>query len=304
MYRVLMAILFAGFLFGEAGAEPRKRLGYGRLLTNDALGDNLDRWRTGSVASSRVWGRGWNGAVPKRFGELIELRLGAEVISPAALVRPDPRDRPYVGMLSAGIHTHFSMAGADMAAGIDLAVTGPITQLDELQGAFHDLLNISQPSELVTNAQIGNGVHPTLVLEAGRDYELSGSIVLRPFLEGRAGVETLARAGFDLTFGELGKNELLIRDPVSGHRYRVIRQDWEGFSFVLGADIARVADSVYLPALGGLELTETRSRARLGMHWQGKNGASVFYGLSYLGEEFKAQPEGQLIGSIRVNWRF
>lgn len=300
----LVIALALGLGVASADAQERTRLGYGRLLTNDALGDNLDRWRTGSVASSRVWGPAWTGSLPNRFGELIELRLGAEVISPAALVLPDPRDRRYAGTLSAGLHTHFNHAGTDIAAGLNLAVVGPVTQLDELQGAFHDLLNISQPSALVTDAQIGNKIRPDLILEAARDVALGDSVSLRPFVEARAGLETMARVGVDLTFGARGQGELLVRDPVSGHHYQVIRQDWSGLSFVLGADIAYVADSVYLPETGGLTLEDTRERVRLGMHWQGKSGAGVFYGLTYLSEEFEAQPEGQLIGSIRVNWQF
>ena len=305
MVRVFLAaiLLIAQATFALAQQE-RPRLGYGRLLTNDALGDNLDRWRTGSVASSRVWGPAWAGRPPATFGELIELRLGAEVISPAALVRPDPRDRPYAGILSAGLHTHFAHGETDMSLGLDLALTGPATQLDALQSGVHDLLNVSPPSDLVLDAQIGNGLHPTVVFEAGRDLDLTGALVIRPFIEARAGLETFARAGFDLTLGAQAEGELLVRDPATGHRYRVIRQDWAGTQFLFGADIAHVTRSVLLPAASGVTPEKTRHRLRAGLRWQGKNGASVFYGATYLSEEFTAQPEGQVLGSIRVHWRF
>ena len=39
-----------------ANAAERGRIGYGRLITNNFIGDGQDRWRTGSVDSSRVWG--------------------------------------------------------------------------------------------------------------------------------------------------------------------------------------------------------------------------------------------------------
>ena len=79
--------------------------------------------------------------------------LAPKIISPAALINPDPRDRPYAAALSAGLHTHFATPYADMSLGADLVATGPATHLDELQGAFHDLLGISQPSAAVVDAQ-------------------------------------------------------------------------------------------------------------------------------------------------------
>lgn len=304
MVRYIFAILAAVLLADGALAQDRVRLGYGRLLTNDALGDNDDRWRTGSIASSRVWGPAWDGTAPGTFGSLIELRLGGQVIAPANLVTPDPRDRSYVGALSVGAHTHMHRQGYDLSFGADLVFTGDATKLDELQGGLHDIISLSQPSFAVTDTQIGNGVHPTLVMEVARDLSLGPQTALRPFVEARAGVETYLRAGFDLTFGQVGQGELMVRDPVTGHRYRVIQQNWSGFSFVIGADIAHVADSVYLPDDRSAVLSDTRERIRAGVHWQNNRGASLFYGITYLGEEFDAQPEGQLTGSIRLKFRF
>ena len=271
MFRMFSAALFLLALAGAALAQDRTRLGYGRLLTNDTLGDNFDRWRTGSVASSRVWGPAWTGRPPAAFGALIELRLGAEVISPAAVVRPDPRDRPYAGALTAGLHTHFAQGPLDMALGLDLTLTGPATQLDEFQSAFHDLLDIAPPSDQVLDAQIENGIHPSIVFEAGRDFAVAETLTLRPFVEARAGLETLVRAGFDLTIGTHGKGELLVRDPVSGHRYRVIREDWTGTHFILGADIAHVADSTFLPASAAMNpvLTIAAQALRVADHMMG-----------------------------------
>lgn len=123
-------------------------------------------------------------------------------------------------------------------------------------------------------------------------------------MEGRAGIETLVRAGFDLTIGELASDELQVRDSASGQRYRTIQQAISGFSFVLGADIAHVADSEFLPESRGVLPESTRERVRIGVHWQNKKGASAFYGLTHLSEEFQGQPEGQLIGSFQINWKF
>ena len=102
----------------------------------------------------------------------------------------------------------------------------------------------------------------------------------------------------------MGQGELLVRDPVAGQRYRVITRDWTGYSFTLGADLAYVDSSVFLPENRGPVLDSTRERFRAGIMWQGASGLSSFAGLTYLGEEFEGQDEGQFIGSIRVRLGF
>lgn len=287
-----------------ADADARSRLGYGHLITNDFLGDVEDRERTGSVASSRVWGKEWNGALPQKFGELIELRLGVEVLAPNNLNRPRAGSRPYAGALSAGLHSHYQYKSLEVSAGAALYVTGPQTGLGDLQREFHDFLGEPQPSDSTLVAQIGNGFHPTLIVEAARSFDLTDRTRLRPFLEGQAGVETMMRAGFDFTFGAIGRGELLVRDYTSGHRYRVIQNsELKGVSFVLGADTAYVSDSVYLPEERGYGLADHRDRVRVGLHWQGES-ASAFYGVTWLGKEYETQPDDQIVGSLRINFSF
>lgn len=287
-----------------ADAGERSQLGYGRLITNDYIGDGRDRWRTMSWTSSRIWGPEWNGTAPEQAGEMIELRLSAEIFAPVNLERPAAGDRPYAGALSVGAHTHFNWQGFETALGADLVMTGSGTGLGSLQRAIHGLLNVEEPSRRTLDNQIGGGFHPTVVGEIARDLMITPDVHLRPFLEGRAGAETLVRAGFDLTFGGVGADDFMVRESTTGQRYRVVRGQGEtGFSFLLGADIAHVADSIFLPESRGIALTPSRDRLRAGVHWQGE-GASAFYGLTYLGEEFEAQSEGQVVGSVRINLSF
>ncbi len=287
-----------------AEAGERTKLGYGRLMTNDYFGDGKDRWRTGSWTSSRVWGSQWNGKAPNAFGDLIELRLSSEIFAPDNLENASAGDRRYAGALSIGAHTHFTWQGLDAALGADMVVTGANTGLGSFQRAVHKVLGVRQPSQATLDNQISNGFHPTVVAEFGRDLAVSPRMHIRPFIEGRAGAETLVRAGVDLTFGSMGTGELLVRESVTGHRYRVISDESAtGFSFLLGADFAHVSDSIYLPEEDGFELTDSRDRIRAGVHWQGER-ATAFYGLTYLGEEFEAQTEGQVVGSIRINLSF
>ncbi|MFY0682244.1 MAG: DUF2219 family protein [Thalassovita sp.] len=303
MIRILtVASLGLALLTSTATAQERSQLGYGRLINNDFIGDTQDRWRTGSVASSRVWGPSWNGAAPSTFGEVLEFRINAEVIAPDNLVTPAAGDRPFAGSLSFGLHSHMQKRNTQIAVGLDLVLTGPMTQLDEFQSALHDTLGVADASATTRANQIGDGVHPTFVAEVGREFSF-GSSVLRPFVETRVGVETMLRVGADLTIGDVGKQELLVRDPVTGQRYRTIQKNAPGYSFVVGGDIAKVTDSVYLPSDRGYVLSESRKRVRAGFHWQGER-SSTFYGISWLGEEFVGQQEGQFVGSLRLNLDF
>jgi len=287
-----------------AMAEPRVKLGYGRLITNDYIGDGHDRWRTGSVASSRVWGPEWDGALPTGFGQLLELRFNAQIIAPQDLNAPAPSDRRYVGSVALGLHTHYTALGSELSLGGDLVFTGPQTGLDGLQDFIHDNFGGQGVGAAARRRQIGDDVHPTAVAELGRTISLGGAATLRPFAEARAGVETLARVGADFTFGGALADELLMRDPVTGQRYRTVQNDLPGYAFVLGADTAYVEGSAYLPSSDGYRLSDARNRVRAGVHYGARAGHRAFYGLTWLDREFKGQAESQIVGSVRLHIEF
>lgn len=290
-------------LAGAGLAEDRVTLGWGRMFSNDALGDGHDRWRTGSYTLSYMRGTGWDGTLPGTFGDILEFRTSAQTIAPANLANPAPDDRRYAGVLTFGLHTHFNWMGFETSVGADLDVTGPQTGLSSFQQQIHNWTDLPDPEPAFQN-QIPDAVYLTVLGEMGKEYSLGGTARLRPFVEAQAGLETYLRAGADFTFGGFGEGSLLIREYMTGQRYRAIKGDLIiGTSFTLGADIAHVFDSALLPANGEAELEETRARARAGIQWQGER-ASVFYGVSYLGEEFVQQPEGQLVGSLNINLRF
>lgn len=300
---LLSLSILAPLMTGTAQAGERQQLGYGRLVTNDLIGDGRDRWRTGSVASSRVWGPEWTGDLPEGFGDLLELRLNFEAIAPEQLAAPAAGDRPYAAAISVGLHSHFQSAGTEFALGGDLVFTGPQTGIDDFQDFMHDYLGGDDINSTTRNGQIGDDINPTLVAEIGRPLSL-GPARLRPFVEMRAGVETLARIGADLSFGRIGQGELLVRDPVTGQRYRTIRTPEPGMGFVFGGDIAYVEHSEYLPSNQGYQLTDSRARLRTGLHVQTEAGHRFFYGLTWLGKEFEAQRDEQLVGSLRINLEF
>ncbi|MFP4274060.1 MAG: lipid A-modifier LpxR family protein [Paracoccaceae bacterium] len=305
MHRLLAAFVCACLALlaaRPAATEEYRRIGYGRLVTNDQFGDVKDRDRTGAYTASHIFGAGWDGRLPTRPGDLFELRFHAETMTPRYMQVIAPGDRPYAGSLSLGLHTHFRHGATEVSLGGDVVVTGPQTGLDDLQLLVHGVLGGAKASRAVRDNQIPDGVHPTLVTEIAHPVRLGANTRLRPFLEGRAGAETMLRAGADLTIGQVGAGELLIRESSSGHRYRAIKAAPQGYSVVLGGDIARVKESVFLPAARGYELTD-RKRLRAGVHWQGRRHA-VFYGLTWLDREFERQEGGQVIGSLRLDIRF
>lgn len=284
-------------------APPVQRvtLGWGRLFSNDIIGDGRDRWRTGSYTVSRVRGTDWTGSLPTRVGEIIEFRFRAETLAPANITAPAADDRRYAGVLSFGLHTHFDLSGFDTAVGMDMVVTGPQTGMGRFHRKVHDLLGMSDVGLLPD--QIVDDVHPTLVAEMGRSLGF-GPARIRPFAEVQAGAETMVRVGADLDFGGYSRGALMLRDSATGQRYRAVVQDRVGgISLTMGGDIARVSGSAYLPEGGAATLSDTRERLRAGLHWQGDR-SEMFYGLTWLGKEFEQQPEGQLLGSLNIRFQF
>ncbi len=287
----------------SASAEGRVQLGYGRLVNNDFLGDLKDREQTGSYVSSRIFGKAWAGRLPTRAGEFLEFRLQADIKAPDNLVRPAAGDRPFAGSVSVGLHTHYQQAGYEIAMGGELVATGPQTRLDQFQTALHDGLGVAPPSLGTRSAQIGNNFYPGVVVELGRVFSLGERTRIRPFVEARAGVETLIRAGADFEIGSLTSDDLMVRDAITGQRYRTMLLGAGGVSFVLGADTALVSESAYLPTNRGFTLTDSRDRARAGVYWQGKTSHG-FFGVTYLGREYTTQSSEQVVGSIRLALKF
>ena len=298
VFSALCTALFAV----PAVAQERVTLGWGRLLTNDAIGDGKDRWRTGSYVLSRVRGPSWSGSLPGRPGEILEFRMRLETIAPADLVVANPLDRRYVGALSLGMHTHFETAGIESSVGMDAVIVGPQTGISSLHGDLHDLLGLPDPT--VFGGQIADDVFLTLTAEFGRTLPLGSNAQVRPFIEAQAGAETLLRMGGDMTFGHFGTEALMLRDNSTGQRYRAVAGDRvEGFSLMLGGDIAKVYDSEYFLASDAITPSDTRKRLRAGMHWQGAQ-SEVFYGVTWLGKEFEEQPDEQLLGSVNLRLKF
>ncbi|MEY4871827.1 MAG: hypothetical protein RLZZ563_1157 [Pseudomonadota bacterium] len=300
--RLVASVAIVLSLSSPVVSQERVTLGWGRLLNNDAIGDGEDRWRTGSYVLSRVRGPSWTGALPAMPGEILEFRLRFETIAPADLIVANPNDRRYVGALTLGMHTHFDWSGVETSAGVDAVIVGPQNKISSLHGDLHDLLGLPEPT--VFGTQIGDAIYLTAVGEIGKTYSFGSVAQVRPYVEAQAGAETLLRVGGDVTFGSFARDALMLRDSTTGQRYRGVTGDRvEGMSLTLGGDIARIYDSEYFLAGDVATVSDTRSRLRAGVHWQGAQ-SEAFYGLTWMGKEFDQQVEEQVVWSINLRLQF
>lgn len=300
--RIGAAALSLLVLAPAAGAEEaRQTLGILRLFSNDTIADRRDRWRTGAFGVSAFRGQDWDGGLPLQPFEIMEYRLRGEAIAPDNLANPAPGDRLYAGSWWIGAHTHFGWQGLEVVAGADIVVTGEQSGIRSIQSQIHDWF--SMPRMDLESYQVDDGVYLHGTLELGRSFAFSGGEV-RPFVELQAGVETLARAGVDLTFGSLGQGGLRTRDPITGQRLEgIVGANDGGWSFLVGGDTAFVDRSIFLPADRGYLVEDMRHRLRAGVNY-GLGSSNLFYGVTWLSEEFVGQPEGQLVGSLSFDLQF
>ncbi len=285
-----------------AASQEREALGGGRCFKNEYSGAKKDRGPTSSYAHSPVRGPNWTGVLPTKFGELLEYRFRADTIAPADLVSPAANDRRFAGILSLGLHSQFQRNAEDISLGADLVMIGPQTGMSDFQDYVHDGLNL--PQATVYGDQLPNMTKIALTGEVGRNIELGENLALRPFIEGQAGVENLVRGGADLILGSLGRDDVMLRDQTTGQRFSAVQgADAKGLSLTIGADVARVFSSAYLPAGGAATLAPIRTRVRAGLNWQ-REKSFVFLGVTNLGPEFHEQPSGQMIGSLSLLVKF
>ena len=305
----LFALFVASASFAQAeglsfGVE-RETVGVGRQFNNDWLGDGKDRWRSSSYVVSFVRAPEWNGVLPDSAGRLLEYRLRHEIVAPRFLSGAGSDDRPYAGQFSAGIHTHFMRGRAEYSLGADVVALGPQAGAAEMQNWFHTI--IGEP--LIDSDVIDNQIPNQIALAGSAEiawpiHPANENTTYRPFLAAQAGVEEIARLGGDVIVGGAGEGALWLRDVVTGQLYRGATGDADGLVFIFGADYGVVGDSLLLPATSGVQALESRYRLRAAAHWQLDDEMTWSYGITYLSEEFVDQSEGQLVGSVKLNFNF
>lgn len=296
--RCILAGLLACMCALPAGAAERVVSGAVWVFSNDALGDRKDRWRSfGFQAGTFTAPAGQPGPGP--FGRLREVRLTTAIRSPASLSGSAPDDRAFAGTWELGLHGYGMVHDTALSAGAALVAIGPRTgwlnALDRLHGSRN------APGDDVRAQEIGNDVLPVLSAEAARPIHVQSALWLRPFVEARAGDETFVRAGADLVVAS--RPPVGARDDMTGQLLWRGGPDRIARALSIGIDAAHVIHSHYLPDGGAARLRQNRLRARAGALWQ-MGRLRAFYGLAWLGPEFKPQDTGQLVGSLSVDWRF
>ncbi len=301
--RLASVLALCGVLLSSAAhAGPRVLLGESVTHTNDIIGDGKDRWRTATVDISYLFGPPNMVNLPDRFGQFIELRARLEMINPERVALPyPPNDRPYVGVLSFGAASHMQRGNTAQSLGFDLVMIGPSTGVSDLQNWVHTNQNPINPQVILD--QLPDAIYPTFSYEYAK-HLTKGFATLRPFADLQIGAETFARAGFDLTLARAPEQGFRVRNSLTGHRVPALNPRGERqLSFGLGADIAYVFNSAYLPASHGVTLSPIRTRLRAGVSYQSQK-MDLFYGISWHSPEFSAQYEGQVIGTVSLGVRF
>lgn len=291
-----MVALCALFVSGAAGAEEHAYLGAGYAIGNDSIGQMRDRWQSSQLLGSVFFGPRTEAPRALAPGRLFEFRLTHLVMTPESLDAPAPGDRPFAGAFGLELLTHGTWRGAEFTLGAGLVATGPQTGTFRFQRWLHERLGYPLPE--TGGREIGDAIYPAATVEIGQSF--GDRPAIRPFVELRGGVETLARAGLDVTWGALGSRRVVVREPVSGQRFPAL---WgppeEGFSVTAGVDAATVAESRFLP---GFDL-QPRFRLRGGLRWQGERW-SLQYGATWLSPEFAGQGEGQVVGTFQLGVSF
>lgn len=289
-------------LTSAAHAGPRVPLGVSVTHTNDIIGDGQDRWRSATEDVSYLYGPKAMQALPARFGSLIELRARMEMITPEKLAQPHPlNERPYAGVLSFGAVTHKRQRNTEQSLGFDLVMIGPSTGASSIQTWVHTNMNHINPQIIAD--QLPDALYPTLSYEYAKVFS-TGKAALRPFADMQIGVETFIRAGVDLTFARQPDMGIRLRNSLTGQRVPALNPGGQRqLSLGLGADVAYVVNSAYLPAARGVTPSRIRTRLRAGVFYQSRK-FDLFYGASWHSSEFTTQREGQVIGAVSLGVRF
>jgi len=296
----ILSLPFALALFASNAATGQEapllageRMQLSRLFTNDYLGDGHDRWRTASYSLSALR--------PSSDGSVSELRLRWEIVSGADTdLRPgEMPDRNMAGMIGIGLFRSDRLGAADYRIGADVTAMGPQTGVVNFQQAVHRVLGMRPPSDHMESLQLEDEIFLGASGEVGRDFSYAASSA-RAWISASSGTETFIRAGIDYSWGAASAG-FGVRDEVTGWRLPVTKGfSGTGTTLYAGADIAKIYDTRLLRSD---EFEDIRIRARIGAKMETQS-MGLFYGVTWLSEEFRLQQEPQFLGSLAVSARF
>lgn len=294
------ATLAEGLSYGEGFTVGERTSSVGSF-TNDALGDAHDRWQTASYQRSWFFDQG-----TRMSDDTLEFRFRGQIVSPWHPSLQPGDDRPYATSLGLGAFTHKEIGGFDARMGAELLMIGDQTRLDWVQYTAHDLVGYDGGYDPRTrnDPHVADSLGGRIEIELAKDLQLGPSALVRPYVMAEAGSENAVRAGADFIFGGLAwqGDKKWTRDVVTGQALPSSRRG-SSFSFIAGADFGHVDSSYLIPDDSAVDLEQERVRARLGV--QGSVGnLSIFFGQTWMSEEFVGQEEKQRLGTLSVSFAF
>lgn len=297
MIKSLVA-LAAAFTLPAAMASAQTASSF---FTNDHIGDGHDRWRSGAYTKF------YSFEPSPEWDASIDIRLRSEILSPwGSAEQPAGADRPYAGMLGAGLFFNDYWGQVDYNFGFEAIFLGDMTGVQQFQDSFHETFGFEGYTPQPGHDKLENDATGMISGELARKYTLGSAGAIRPFVTGKVGYEMFVRAGVDLMIGNYGSADRFVRDPVSGFLQPSSAQRADamsGVSLLAGFDYTHVGRDYLITDGGSVDLKSGRTRSRLGMQ-AGLGPVSVFYGATRLSEEFEGQVEGQTVGTLSVEFNF
>ena len=260
MKNFLVSLITAALVLGAGVANAQVSFcGYSVSNTNDTY-EGKDR---GASAS------GYTALCYDTPIGVVEIKHGFQLYHQQAVHRYHPvfipQDRPYAGVmnLTAAIHREYAGMQVRLAFGVD--VVGPQTGVSLGQIWIHKIFKLREPDPYNVSQQVGNAFYLVAQAEVGRVFEF-GSLEVRPFIEGRIGIEDYFRGGFDIAvFG--GFPDAVSRDFVTGNTYGFSPEaDYEPtWHLIVGADVThRFNSGLYEGSLVPFNPTTLRGRVQMG----------------------------------------
>ncbi len=229
--------------------------------------------------------------------------------------RPDPRDRPYAGYLSAGVSLIHDTSNARSVLGLRLGVVGPSALGRVAQNALHDV--IGDPKVRGWSYQIQD--EPAIELLAERVYRVpfarAGGIefdALPAITLGVGTVRDYVQAGVQIRFGQGLDSDFgtpRMRPARSGSDAYTATRPFAWYAFA-GADGQAVARDVFLDGSTFRDRSPSVSKKVVQGEFQAgvavmAYGLRVSYTQTWRTQEFRGQRDGLFnYGSLAVSAKF
>lgn len=270
-------------------------------FTNDYFGDGHDRWHSGSYQKSYFFDEITGSQLFKK----LELRGRTQIVTPWKGDVVAGEDRPYSSAIALGAFVHGSAGILETRAGGEFIISGDQTGLPNLQAFAHDSLGMSGSYNPLTrdDPHLDDAFGFRGEAEVAFKSQMSETFMMRPFAEQTFGVDQASTVGVDVVWGTLSANEVWTRDAVTGQLLSASKRNADLFTLVAGVDYSNVSKSMHFEEGSYAELQNEQYRVRVGSITRIHN-MTLFFGQTWLSEQFVGQPEVQRVGSMAIDWVF